>query len=142
MSKFARVWDRNFALLYTFEPGEDYSRLPDLGHPLAHAIRSADPDQPVFLTVDDDESGERWSGRLENWRSVVTENRIRGVELSWLEDKSMPLLVWPTPEDYATPGFAPTIEGADWWIEGRRFQEIVRETADDGAIRVTLRPAA
>lgn len=30
------------------------------------------------------------------------------------------------PTEYSTPGYAPTIPGADWFIEGRRFREVHR----------------
>ncbi|WP_043737715.1 hypothetical protein [Nocardia asiatica] len=33
---------------------------------------------------------------------------------------------------FHAPGFAPTIPGADWFIEGRRYREVGRETTATG----------
>lgn len=30
------------------------------------------------------------------------------------------------PASYSTPGYSPTVPGADWFIEGRRFREVHR----------------
>jgi hypothetical protein len=36
------------------------------------------------------------------------------------------------PNQYSTPGFWPTVPGADWFIEGRRYREVGRETTANG----------
>jgi len=42
--------------------------------------------------------------------------------------------------EYRTPAFAPTVPGADWFIEGRRYQETGREATETG-YRLTLERA-
>lgn len=41
------------------------------------------------------------------------------------------------PSGYSTPMLSPTIPGADWYIEGRRYREVDRQPVDNGHV-ITL----
>lgn len=36
------------------------------------------------------------------------------------------------PGEYSTPGLRPTVPGADWYIEGRRYREVSRTPTPNG----------
>lgn len=42
------------------------------------------------------------------------------------------------PTEYATPGLRPTVPGADWFINGKRFSETGRTVTADGMERIHL----
>lgn len=46
------------------------------------------------------------------------------------------------PNEYATPGLHRTTPGADWFIDGVRFNEVSRSESPTGTEQVRLRLAA